>query len=194
MLMPHRIVNNIKYHLMYSVMLLVILFGFLPLMMTISSVILRGNVVLNILAVWILVGFYYAFPEKVRLDRNAGEMREFRKATPDGTYDAKADLRAFFRSDEYKSDVVAILLNVVVVVAIVAVAIMFRWINPPRVLQALAYHPASLLLIIPITLMLTVSYAAFHLFFTVLVHKGWDETRLHVANERHMEQSDSRKK
>ena len=37
------------------------------------------------------------------------------------------------------------------------------------------------------SVMLTVSYAVFHLFFTGSVHKGWDETRLHVANERHME-------
>ncbi|MCQ2431743.1 MAG: hypothetical protein MJ175_03975 [Clostridia bacterium] len=192
-MMPHRILNNIKFHLLYSAMLLVILFGALPLFQTIANVLFRGNIILNILAIWILVGFYYAFPEKIRLDRDSEQMRLFRKDTPDGSYNAKEDAKRIFHSDEYKSDVVSILGTVAAAVLIIFVLFMLRIATPPAILKILLFNPAAFLLIIPAALMLTVSYAAFHLWFTVDVHKGWDETRLHLENERHMEYDEKKK-
>ena len=78
------------------------------------------------------------------------------------------------------------LLVVIAIIAILAAMIMFRIITPPALIFILE-KPALLLLIIPASIILALTYGLFHLIFTVQVHRDWDETRLHLENEKKME-------
>lgn len=186
MLLPNRILDNVKNHLIYSVALLVIIIVGLPMFQTLSYVLWDGNAVLSIIAVFLLIGFYYALPEKIRLDKDSEQMREFRKNTPDGSYNQKEDALRFLRSPEFASDCVSILVMVVAIILILIALIMFRVITPPALLVVMD-NPMILLWIPPAAVILTLVYGVFHLIFTVQVHRDWDETRLHLANERKME-------
>lgn len=186
MILPNRILENVKNHLIYTLALVIIVIVGMPLFQTLFYVLWDGNVILSAIAIFLLVGFYYALPEKFRLDKNSELMREFRKNTPDGTYDTKTDAKNFVRSPEFFSDCVSILCMVVAAIVIVVVMIMFRIITPPAILTVVE-NPAILLLIPPAALILTLVYGAFHLVFTVQVHRDWDETRLHLAGEKRME-------
>ena len=86
MLLPRRVVQNVKSHLIYTIALIVIVIVGLPFIQTLFSVLWKGNVVLSSIAIFILVGLFYALPEKSRLDRDGEQMRQFRKDVPDGTY------------------------------------------------------------------------------------------------------------
>lgn len=194
MLLSDRFKSNIKYHLIYSVILLLILFGALPLFQTVFSVLFRGNVVLYVIVGTLLVGFYYALPERIRLDHDGEQMREFRTAHPDGTYDWVADIGEVLRSPEFFTDVVSIIGAVAAATAIVFLAFLLRIISPPALLKAMATNPAVLFLIAPASVVLAFVYGLFHLWFTVSVRRGWDASRLHVARERHMDYSDQKKK
>ena len=186
MILPHRILDNVKSHLMYTLALLIIIIVGLPMFQTLFFVLWDGNVILSSIVVFLAIGFFYALPEKVHLDRDGEKMRQFRRDTPDGTYDMKKDAMTFLKSPEFFSDCVAILCLVVAAIAILAAMIMFRIITPPALIFILE-KPALLLLIIPASIILALTYGLFHLIFTVQVHRDWDETRLHLENEKKME-------
>ena len=176
MILPHRILDNVKSHLMYTLALLIIIIVGLPMFQTLFFVLWDGNVILSSIVVFLAIGFFYALPEKIHLDRDGEQMRQFRRDTPDGTYDMKKDAMTFLKSPEFFSDCIAIL----------AAMIMFRIITPPALIFILE-KPALLLLIIPASIILALTYGLFHLIFTVQVHRDWDETRLHLENEKKME-------
>ena len=75
---------------------------------------------------------------------------------------------------------------VVALILILIALIMFRVITPPALLVVMD-HPMIFLWIPPAAVVLTLVYGVFHLIFTVQVHRDWDETRLHLANEQKME-------
>ena len=183
MILPHRILDNVKSHLMYTLALLIIIIVGLPMFQTLFFVLWDGNVILSSIVVFLAIGFFYALPEKIHLDRDGEKMRQFRRDTPDGTYDMKKDAMTFLKSPEFFSDCVAILCLVVAAIAILAAMIMFRIITPPALIFILE-KPALLLLIIPASIILALTYGLFHLIFTVQVHRDWDETRLHLENEK----------
>ena len=118
MLLPRRVVQNVKSHLIYTIALIVIVIVGLPFIQTIFSVLWKGNVVLSSIAIFILVGLFYALPEKSRLDRDGEQMRQFRKDVSDGTYDMKADILEILKSPEFFSDCFAILCLVLAVIVI----------------------------------------------------------------------------
>lgn len=191
MILPNRILENVKTHLIYTVALLVIIIVGLPMFQTLFFVLWDGNVFLSAVVVFLAVGFFYALPEKIRLDRDGEQMRQFRRDVPDGTYDMKQDAIAFLKSPEFFSDCIAILCLVVAAIAIIVVMIMMRIIMPP-VLVVILENPAILLVIPPAAVILAMTYGLFHLIFTVQVHRDWDETRLHLANEKKMEYTDKK--
>ncbi len=191
MILPHRIVDNVKSHLIYSIALLIIIIVGLPMFQTLFFVLWDGNIFLSTLVVFLAIGFFYALPEKIRLDRDGEQMRQFRRDTPDGTYDMKKDAVAFLKSPEFFSDCIAILCLVIAMIAIIVVMIMMRIIMPP-VLVVIMENPAILLVIPPAAVILSMTYGLFHLIFTVQVHRDWDETRLHLANEKKMEYTDKK--
>ncbi len=186
MLLPDRIIENVKNHLIYTLALLVIIIVGLPLFQTAFFVLWDGNIILSAIVVFLLIGFYYALPEKNRLDKNTEEMREFRKATPDGTYNAKDDAKRLIRSPEFWSDCVSILCLVIASIVIIVALIMFRVITPPALVKVLE-DPFILLFIPPASVILMLVYGIFHLVFTVQVHNDWDATRLHLAGEKRQE-------
>ena len=186
MILPHRIMDNVKSHLIYTVALLIIISVGLPMFQTLFFVLWDGNVILSSIVVFLAIGFFYALPEKVHLDRDGEKMRQFRRDVPDGTYDMKKDAIAFLKSPEFISDCIAILCLVIAAIVILAAMIMFRIITPPALIFILE-KPALLLLIIPASIILALTYGLFHLIFTVQVHRDWDETRLHLENEKKME-------
>lgn len=186
MILPHRIMDNVKSHLIYTVALLIIIIVGLPMFQTLFFVLWDGNVILSSIVVFLAIGFFYALPEKVHLDRDGEKMRQFRRDVPDGTYDMKKDAIAFLKSPEFISDCIAILCLVIAAIVILAAMIMFRIITPPALIFILE-KPALLLLIIPASIILALTYGLFHLIFTVQVHRDWDETRLHLENEKKME-------
>ena len=89
MILPHRILDNVKSHLMYTLALLIIIIVGLPMFQTLFFVLWDGNVILSSIVVFLAIGFFYALPEKIHLDRDGEKMRQFRRDTPDGTYDMK---------------------------------------------------------------------------------------------------------
>lgn len=186
MILPHRIMDNVKSHLMYTLALIIIVIVGLPMFQTLFYVLWDGNVILSSIVVFLAIGFFYALPEKIHLDRDGEQMRQFRREVPDGTYDMKKDAIAFLKSPEFCSDCVAILCLVVAAIAILAAMIMFRIITPPALIFILE-KPALLLLIVPAAVILSLTYGLFHVIFTVQVHRDWDETRLHLENEKKME-------
>lgn len=186
MILPHRIMDNVKSHLIYTVALLIIIIVGLPMFQTLFFVLWDGNVILSSIVVFLAIGFFYALPEKIHLDRDGEQMRQFRRDVPDGTYDMKKDAIAFLKSPEFISDCIAILCLVIAAIVILAAMIMFRIITPPALIFILE-KPALLLLIIPASIILALTYGLFHLIFTVQVHRDWDETRLHLENEKKME-------
>jgi hypothetical protein len=186
MILPHRIMDNVKSHLIYTVALLIIIIVGLPMFQTLFFVLWDGNVILSSIVIFLAIGFFYALPEKIHLDRDGEQMRQFRRDVPDGTYDMKKDAIAFLKSPEFISDCIAILCLVIAAIVILAAMIMFRIITPPALIFILE-KPALLLLIIPASIILALTYGLFHLIFTVQVHRDWDETRLHLENEKKME-------
>ena len=186
MILPHRIMDNVKQHLIYTVALLIIIIVGLPMFQTLFFVLWDGNLVLSAIVVFLAVGFFYALPEKGRLDRDGELMRQVRRDTPDGTYNVKEDALRFLKSPEFFSDCIAILCLVVAAIVMILVMIMLGIIMPP-VLVTIMDQPAVLLLIPPAAVLLAMAYGLFHLIFTVQVHKEWDETRLHMENEKKME-------
>ena len=182
MLLPRRVVKNVKSHLIYTIALIVIVIVGLPFIQTLFSVLWKGNVVLSSIAIFILVGLFYALPEKSRLDCDGEQMRQFRKDVPDGTYDMKADILKILKSPEFFSDCFAILCLVLAVIVIFVILLMMHIIAPPA-LVIVFEKPALLLLIPPAAVVLTLTYGAFHLIFTALVHRDWDETRLHIEKD-----------
>ena len=186
MILPHRILDNVKSHLMYTLALLIIIIVGLPMFQTLFYVLWDGNVILSSIVVFLAIGFFYALPEKIHLDRDGEQMRQFRRDVPDGTYDMKQDAIAFLKSPEFFSDCVAILCLVIAAIAIIAAMIMFHIITPPALVIILE-KPAFLLLIPPAAVILSLTYGLFHVIFTVQVHRDWDETRLHLENEKKME-------
>ena len=187
MILPHRILDNVKSHLIYTVALLFIISVGLPLIMTLFSVLWDGNFILSAIVIFLGVGLFYALPEKFALDRDGEAMRQFRRDTPDGTYNMKKDAIAFLKSPECFSDCIAVLCLVLAAIAILAVMIMLHIITPPALIVILE-KPALLLLIFPAAILLSLSYCLFHVIFTVQVHRDWDETRLHLEYEKKMEQ------
>ena len=186
MILPHRIMDNVKSHLIYTVALLIIIIVGLPMFQTLFFVLWDGNVILSTIVIFLAIGFFYALPEKIHLDRDGEQMRQFRRDVPDGTYDMKKDAIAFLKSPEFFSDCIAILCLVIAAIVILAAMIMFRIITPPALIFILE-KPALLLLIIPASIILALTYGLFHVIFTVQVHRDWDETRLHLENEKKME-------
>ena len=188
MILPHRILDNVKSHLIYTVALLFIISVGLPLIMTAFSVLWDGNFILSAIVIFLGVGLFYALPEKFALDRDGEAMRQFRRDTPDGTYDMKKDAIAFLKSPECFSDCIAILCLVLAASVIIAVLFMFHVITPPALVEVMINEPALLLLLFPAAILLSLSYCLFHVIFTVQVHRDWDETRLHLEFEKKMEQ------
>ena len=186
MILPHRIMDNVKSHLIYTVALLIIIIVGLPMFQTLFFVLWDGNVILSSIVVFLAIGFFYALPEKIHLDRDGEQMRQFRRDVPDGTYDMKKDAIAFLKSPEFISDCIALLCLVIAAIVILAAMIMFRIITPPALIFILE-KPALLLLIIPASIILALTYGLFHVIFTVQVHRDWDETRLHLEIEKKME-------
>jgi len=186
MILPHRIMDNVKSHLIYTVALLIIIIVGLPMFQTLFFVLWDGNVILSTIVIFLAIGFFYALPEKIHLDRDGEQMRQFRRDVPDGTYDMKKDAIAFLKSPEFFSDCIAILCLVIAAILILTAMIMFRIITPPALVFILE-KPALLLLIPPAAVILSLTYGLFHVIFTVQVHRDWDETRLHLENEKKME-------
>jgi len=186
MILPHRILDNVKSHLIYTVALLIIVIVGLPMFQTLFFVLWDGNVILSTIVIFLAIGFFYALPEKIHLDRDGEQMRQFRRDVPDGTYDMKKDAIAFLKSPEFFSDCIAILCLVIAAILILTAMIMFRIITPPALVFILE-KPALLLLIPPAAVILSLTYGLFHVIFTVQVHRDWDETRLHLENEKKME-------
>ena len=191
MILPHRIMDNVKSHLIYTVALLFLISVGLPLIMTLFSVLWDGNFILSAIVIFLGVGLFYALPEKSRLDRDGEAMRQFRRETPDGTYNMKKDAIAFLKSPECFSDCIAILCLVLAAIVIIAAMIMLHIITPPALIVILE-KPALLLLIFPAAVLLSLSYCLFHVIFTVQVHRDWDETRLHLENEKKMDFTDKK--
>lgn len=186
MILPHRIMDNVKSHLIYTVALLIIIIVGLPMFQTLFFVLWDGNVILSSIVIFLAIGFFYALPEKIHLDRDGEQMRQFRRDVPDGTYDMKKDAIAFLKSPEFISDCIAILCLVIAAILILTAMIMLRIITPPALVFILD-KPALLLLIPPAAVILSLTYGLFHVIFTVQVHRDWDETRLHLENEKKME-------
>ncbi len=186
MLLPDRIIENVKNHLIYTLALLIIIIVGLPMFQTMFFVLWDGNVILSAITIFLLVGFYYALPEKYRLDKNTEAMREFRKVTPDGSYNTKEDAKRLFRSAEFWSDCISILCMIVASIVILVALIMFRVITPPALVKVLE-DPFILLYIPPAAVILMLVYGVFHLIFTVQVHSDWDATRLHLEGEKKQE-------
>ena len=192
MILPHRIMDNVKSHLIYTLALIIIVIVGLPMFQTLFYVLWDGNVILSAIVVFLAIGFFYALPEKIHLDRDGEQMRQFRRDTPDGTYDMKKDAIAFLKSPEFFSDCIAILCLVIAAILIIVAMIMLRIIAPP-VMVVIMENPAILLVIPPAAVILSLTYGLFHLIFTVQVHRDWDETRLHLENEKKMEYTDKKK-
>ena len=77
MILPHRIMDNVKSHLIYTVSLLIIIIVGLPMFQTLFFVLWDGNVILSSIVVFLAIGFFYALPEKIHLDRDGEKMRHF---------------------------------------------------------------------------------------------------------------------
>ncbi|MBP3919129.1 MAG: hypothetical protein J6I50_08165 [Clostridia bacterium] len=191
-ILPNRIFNNVKNHLIYTLVLVVIVIVGLPIFQTLFNVLWKGNIVLSTIAVFLLIGVYYAVPERNRLDKDSEQMRTFRHNTPDGSYTWQKDAKTIFRSAEFFSDCISILCMVLAAILIIVAMIMFRVIMPP-VLLTIYENPTILLFIPPAAVILTLVYGAFHLIFTVQIHSDWDATRLHLANEQKMEYEEKKK-
>lgn len=179
-----RLLHKLMWHLLESVVLGVLLIIVFPMILTLANVIFRGNYVVYGILTWLFIGAYFAFPEKIRLDRDTAQMREFRKQIPDGTYSKKEDAKKILRSMEFRTDVLSLLVTAGAAVLIFAALFFLQIMTPPIFLEM---NLKLLWLLIPAALLIAVSYGAFHLWFTVQVHTDWQESRLHLDEEQQMD-------
>ncbi len=185
-----ELTKKIFWHLLQTAVLALAMIIIFPILLTFLNFIFQGNVIIYCIAAWFFIGIYYALPHRIQLDRNVTLMREFRKKIPDGTYSRKQDAKEILHSKAYWTDVCALLVTAFVAVLLIILAMFaFEWMPPILFNYAEEHGLGFVWLFFPAAVLLTASYGIFYLWFTISVHKSWDETRLHLDEELHMDET-----
>ena len=128
----------------------------------------------------VLMASFPALWEALRLSRDMTFRADFQNSVSDGSYDAKADRKLIFRSDELWNDTAVV---AVVYILIYAYRMFRTWFmnmtNPDLTgAETNAINAYFAVENIVFYLVFVLAYAAAHLLFTLAVHKRWNGERL----------------
>ena len=128
----------------------------------------------------VLMASLPALWEALRLSRDMTFRADFQNSVSDGSYDAKADRKLIFRSDELWNDTAVV---AVVYILLYAYRMFRTWFmnmtNPDLTgAETNAINAYFAVENIVFYLVFVLAYAAAHLLFTLAVHKRWNGERL----------------
>ena len=128
----------------------------------------------------VLMASFPALWEALRLSRDMTFRADFQNSVSDGSYDAKADRKLIFRSDELWNDTAVV---AVVYILLYAYRMFRTWFmnmtNPDLTgAETNAINAYFAVENIVFYLVFVLAYAAAHLLFTLAVHKRWNGERL----------------
>lgn len=128
----------------------------------------------------VLMASFPALWEALRLSRDMTFRADFQNSVSDGSYDAKADRKLIFRSDELWNDTAVV---AVVYILLYAYRMFRTWFmnmtNPDLTgAETNAINAYFAVENIIFYLVFVLAYAAAHLLFTLAVHKRWNGERL----------------
>ena len=128
----------------------------------------------------VLMASFLALWEALRLSRDMTFRADFQNSVSDGSYDAKADRKLIFRSDELWNDTAVV---AVVYILLYAYRMFRTWFmnmtNPDLTgAETNAINAYFAVENIVFYLVFVLAYAAAHLLFTLAVHKRWNGERL----------------
>ena len=128
----------------------------------------------------VLMASFPALWEALRLSRDMTFRADFQNSVSDGSYDAKADRKLIFRSDELWNDTAVVAVVYILLYAYRMFRTWFMNMTNPDLTGAEtnainAYFAAENIVFY---LVFVLAYAAAHLLFTLAVHKRWNGERL----------------
>ena len=178
-IMPRRIVRHFLWLCAESAVLYVIF----KITAVIWRSILMGIPASRWLLVFVMAVLMASFPalwEALRLSRDMTFRADFQNSVSDGSYDAKADRKLIFRSDELWNDTAVV---AVVYILLYAYRMFRTWFinmtNPDLTgAETNAINAYFAVENIVFYLVFVLAYAAAHLLFTLAVHKRWNGERL----------------
>ena len=178
-IMPRRIVRHFLWLCAESAVLYVIF----KITAVIWRSILMGIPASRWLLFFVMAVLMASFPalwEALRLSRDMTFRADFQNSVSDGSYDAKADRKLIFRSDELWNDTAVV---AVVYILLYAYRMFRTWFmnmtNPDLTgAETNAINAYFAVENIVFYLVFVLAYAAAHLLFTLAVHKRWNGERL----------------
>ena len=178
-IMPRRIVRHFLWLCAESAVLYVIF----KITAVIWRSILMGIPASRWLLFFVMAVLMASFPalwEALRLSRDMTIRADFQNSVTDGSYDAKADRKLIFRSDELWNDTAVV---AVVYILLYAYRMFRTWFmnmtNPDLTgAETNAINAYFAVENIVFYLVFVLAYAAAHLLFTLAVHKRWNGERL----------------
>ena len=178
-IMPRRIVRHFLWLCAESAVLYVIF----KITAVIWRSILMGIPASRWLLFFVMAVLMASFPalwEALRLSRDMTFRADFQNSVSDGSYDAKADRKLIFRSDELWNDTAVV---AVVYILLYAYRMFRTWFmnmtNPDLTgAETNAINAYFAVENIVFYLVFVLAYAAAHLLFTHAVHKRWNGERL----------------
>ena len=178
-IMPRRIVRHFLWLCAESAVLYVV-FLFTA---VIWNSILKGMPASRWILFFVMAVLMASFPalwEALRLSRDMTFRADFQNSVSDGSYDAKADRKLIFRSDELWNDTAVV---AVVYILLYAYRMFRTWFmnmtNPDLTgAETNAINAYFAVENIVFYLVFVLAYAAAHLLFTLAVHKRWNGERL----------------
>ena len=178
-IMPRRIVRHFLWLCAESAVLYVV-FLFTA---VIWNSILKGMPASRWILFFVMAVLMASFPalwEALRLSRDMTFRADFQNSVSDGSYDAKADRKLIFRSDELWNDTAVVAVVYILLYAYRMFRTWFMNMTNPDLTGAEtnainAYFAAENIVFY---LVFVLAYAAAHLLFTLAVHKRWNGERL----------------
>ena len=178
-IMPRRIVRHFLWLCAESAVLYVIF----KITAVIWRSILMGIPASRWLLFFVMAVLMASFPalwEALRLSRDMTFRADFQNSVSDGSYDAKADRKLIFRSDELWNDTAVVAVVYILLYAYRMFRTWFMYMTNPDLTGAEtnainAYFAVENIIFY---LVFVLAYAAAHLLFTLAVHKRWNGERL----------------
>ena len=128
----------------------------------------------------VLMASFPALWEALRLSRDMTFRADFQNSVSDGSYDAKADRKLIFRSDELWNDTAVVAAVYILLYAYRMFRTWFMNMTNPDLTGAETNAINAYFAVenIVFYLVFVLAYAAAHLLFTLAVHKRWNGERL----------------
>ena len=178
-IMPRRIVRHFLWLCAESAVLYVIF----KITAVIWRSILMGIPASRWLLFFVMAVLMASFPalwEALRLSRDMTFRADFQNSVSDGSYDAKADRKLIFRSDELWNDTAVVAVVYILLYAYRMFRTWFMNMTNPDLTGAETHAINAYFAVenIVFYLVFVLAYAAAHLLFTLAVHKRWNGERL----------------